>query len=56
MSERNLLSLCELHHTGPVGPHTIGHRTWYRRFKDDLPPETAEKVRAALAGLPKGID
>ena len=47
----NAIHLCVSHHTGPLGPHTIGHRRWYRQFKDALPPELAERVRVALKPL-----
>jgi hypothetical protein len=53
--EQNLLSLCVLHHVGPLGPHTLGHRTWLVRFGFNLEDDTRKKVRRALRGLPKGL-
>ena len=45
---RNLIALCDLHHTGSQGPHQMGHRSWFRAFESKLSDEAREKIRTAL--------
>lgn len=51
VGDENYLSLCVLHHVGPLGPHALGHRTWFRRFQGELSSAAAVKVQAALKAM-----
>lgn len=44
----NLIALCMKHHTGPEGPHQLGHKEWFRRFAGRLTDEARSKFIRAL--------
>jgi len=44
----NLVSLCNLHHVGNEGVHTLGHRVWFRRHGTQLSSEARAKFERAL--------
>ena len=38
--------LCPLHHIGPLGPHALGHREFFRKFGNEMDDDTRAKFAA----------
>lgn len=46
-SDRDVLPLCHNHHQGKEGIHTLGTRTWQKKFGTEL--ELLERVKRLIA-------